>query len=537
MTVDEFVSSIGLLLPKIAIHMPSEVKIYDQIVSLANELIAEMNYVCNPVGAPPLTLGEYVQADFRTDRALVETILHQDTDRLIQINAGLSYLSTQALSGAVPILERRSLIRRYSLLGVGTAILALTRLARCIEKAFSEGALETGLATHAPFASPLPGLDKLPNYDPRGWKDSSVNRWHGTVPAREPYPKLPYFSGTLGFRESEYTISAAIQALAAGGSPEWSLLTLTHEMVHGHVRSLLSIILQGEPDRRPEATWQEFYQRFSDQVEGRPISQHSFLDSLRAVILFYCCMTITHGSLTRPVDNKSTLTDVSVGFYLPNNAESLRLVLETEFRNINEVLVHVLDLHYFYRSSLSAYVPLIWRSWSIMPQVRGDLRQYLLRTLLVAATKISGTPFERFRQSLTRVSELLARIKHAGGSGTSTIDAALEFLSSKEQVDDLFFPFMASLVLVDLTHHVLTSNAIRGSLNGADPHLKIETNHASFEEWFEYAMPDGFVDDEVAAPAAFIADRLSKKLLYGDAGKLEFDTVLMFLACCSQSTG
>ena len=38
---------------------------------------------------------------------------------------------------------------------MGTAILALTRIARSIETAFSEGALETILADHAARAAPL----------------------------------------------------------------------------------------------------------------------------------------------------------------------------------------------------------------------------------------------------------------------------------------------------------------------------------------------------------------------------------------------
>src|SRR5262249_39714645 len=95
------------------------------------------------------------------------------------------------------------------------------------------------------------------------------------------------------------------------------------------------------------------------------------------------------------------------------------------------------------------------------------------------------------------------------------------------------YPFRASLMLVDLAHHVLTSSIIRGRLNGGDRHLDLSPNDAAFDEWFAYTMPDGFVDHVVTAPTAYLADRLAKKLSKNQSPELEAETVLMFLACCS----
>ena len=537
--VDEFVCSIGLLMPKVAIHSPSELGTFTSLAGQVRELVNEMVYVVNPTGALPGTLAEYTAEDFADNPELVETIVHQGTDRIVQINAALSYLSTQALSGAVPVLERRSLIRRYSLLGVGTGFLALTRIARSIERAFAAGALETVLGERALDAGPLPGLDHLPSYDTSSWSELSVNRWEGKVDCRAPYPKLPYFSGRLGFRESEYTISAALQSLAAGADPEWSLLTLTHEMVHGHVRNLLSIIFQGDPDRRPDRKEQELYQRYAGHVLGSPPSKESLLDSIRAAVLTYCCLTATHGSLTRSPELSKTDrsgTEIRLGFYLPTQ-RNLRLLLEAEMRNISEILVHILDLHYFYRSSLSAYLPLIWRSWSTLPQVRGDLRQYLLRSMLAAATKSQGTPYERFRTARRRVHDLLVPLVHGTSGGTTAIERAAQVLSDDSAAEELFYPFNASLILVDIAHHVLTSNVIRGALHSGDAHLRIGRDEGAFEHWFEYDLPEGFVDAVVFAPTAFLADRLSRRLKTPGPDTLERDTVTLFLACCSHVEG
>jgi hypothetical protein len=531
--VDEFLASISLLVPKVAVHMPEELPTFLQLVRLVNELVVEMVYATAPAGGPPETLSEYCEADFRNGAALAETILHQNTDRLVQINAALAYLATQALSGAVPILERRSLIRRYSLLGVGTAILALTRIARSIERAFAEGAVETILDKHAAESVPLPGLDELPRYDASDWSAYSFDRWEGQVEPREPYPKLPYFSGRLGFRETEYTISAALQSLAAGAGPEWSLLTLTHEMVHGHVRNIISLIFQGQPEHLPEPKWQQFYSRFEARLE-RQLSRDNLLDTLRAVILAYCCVAITHGSLTREADARPdpTSREVRLGFYLPKS-EALWLAFEGEIRNISEVFVHVLDLHYFYLSSLAAFVPMIWRSWSKLPQVRGDLRQYLLRSLLVVSSKTKGKSTDRFRQSRAHLRELLEPLASRDIAGRSTILAAVETLKSDAESERLFPPFYAGLGLVDLANHVLASGAIRGALLKADAHLAIKTDDARFEDWLDYALPDEFTDDSILSPAAYLADRIGKKAHAEESLDLEFETVRMFLACCS----
>ena len=285
-TVDEFVTSIAVLVPKIQLHLPSEVPTFVQLVNLANELVSEMVYVCTPQGAPPETLSEYTEREFQTDTHLRHRILHQDTDRLVQINAALSYVSTQALSGAVPILDRRSLIRRYSLLGVGTATLALMRVAHSIESAFAQGALEDLLADRGGDAAALPGLNAFPDYDSGGWKEFSFNNWTGKVEPRRSYPKLPYFSGRLGFREAEYTVFCGLT-----GAGSWSRSRM--ESAHTHARDAswprqksLVDALQGTPDRRPDPENGRNSTSDLPHTVRNSIKKESFLDSIRAIILF-----------------------------------------------------------------------------------------------------------------------------------------------------------------------------------------------------------------------------------------------------------
>ena len=557
--VDEFVANIAVLVPKVAIHLPHETETFLELVRLVNELLAEIVYVCNPVGDPPKTLSEYPRERITGDQSLVDKVVRQNTDRLVQVNAALSYVSTQALSGAIPILDRRSLIRRHSLLGIGTAILALTRLTHFIERAFASSAIDLELSKissskNGALVGPIPGLEMLPLYDRGLWRTHSVNTWAKTIDDlednkeaenRRVYPKLPYFSGRLGFRETEYTISASIQTLAAGAGPEWSLLTVTHEILHGHVRNLISIAFQGDADRDPDDNWNMFYDRFAatmwpeeksaslfeTESTGGPLT---FLDSFRTVIFGYCCLAATHGSLTRDKPHVESENELKMPLLIK---EDLWLALQTELRNISEVFVHVLDLHYFYRSCLFEYVPAIWRSWAPLPQVRSDLRQYLLRTLLVVASKKTGTRRRRFEQAKLSLVSYLERIP-SGGSGGGTIREAINRLTDEDFCENhLFSAFVMSIMLVDFVNEVLTSSAIRGSLHKDDPHFSDREHPACNEEWLEYDLPDGFVDDIVMAPNAYLADRLAKRVGEADSPMLERETAIFFLVCCSSAGG
>ena len=533
--VDEFLAGMRLIVPNIVTHLPSHLPMFIQVTESVSELVSEMVFANDPSGLPPPTLSEYQPEEFSKDPALAESILHQNTDRIVQINSALAYLLTQALSGAVPILERRSIIRRHSLLGVGTAILALTNITRTAEKAFATAALETVLAERAGTAAPLPGLGDLPSYDASNWRLHNLDKF--TVPPRKPFAKIPYFSGRLGFRETEYTVAASLHSITAGANPAWSLLTVTHELVHGHVRNLIAQILQGDPSRHPTPKWHEFYHRFAQSITRGPLLDENLLDSLRKVIFGYACGSLSWGSLTRDAHIDKTggqNLDFRVKYRLPDE-ESLWFLLDGELRNISEVFVHVLDLQYFYRGYLSAYIPLIWRSWAVLPHVRGDLRQYVLRTLLVSATKTAGSSLDRFKASQGRVLEVLSPLADKSFHGVPTIKKAVELLQSPSFLDQHFLQFAGSLILVDLAENVLASARVRGLVHAGDPNLRARNHDDSFEEWLEYSLPDGFVDSTIEAPTAYLADRLARVVMEAAPHSYEAQTTAVLLACCSSS--
>ncbi len=538
--VDEFVANIAVIAPKIALHVPAELEVFVRLVKQVNELVDELVYLNCLEGAAPETLGEYSEEMLKEDAFLRETINGQNLDRIIQINAVLSYVSTQAVSGAVPIFERRSLIRRNSLLGIGTAVIALNNIIHSIEYAFSRYSIEDIVGDRMAEAEPLEGLTGLPDYDWSSWGGSSVNRWGEKAKPREWYPKLPYYSGRLGYREAEHTISVAIQALTGGATLEWSLLTVTHEILHGHVRRLLALIFQGQKDRCPPEKWRAFYERFEAHLEGRPVFPRAGqLDSMRNIILAYCCDTVKHGSLTKIAargggGNQKQAGERRYAFKLPDQ-EALWRLFGVEYRNINEIWVHVLDLHYFYGSNLSAYIPLIWRSWAEVPHVKSDLRHYILRSILVIAAKTKGTRYQRFHDAVARLSELLGSHLPGKKDGQLT-EMVINYLKDADAVEDLFYPFSASLILVDLVNNVLVSTGIRGALLD-DNCVGWKEKEEGFEEEFEYRLPEGFVDEVVKRPAAYLLDRAIRRLQAEVQPARESETAKLFLACSSCLSG
>ena len=526
--IDEFVATIAVIVPKVATHMPNRLETFPRVVAQISRLISELIWINDPKGTRPDTLAKYTEDSLRNDAFLRERIANQDIDRIIQVNSSLSYVCTQMLSGAVPILERRGLIRRHSLLGIATAIVALSRMSHSIEDAFSEFSVEHIIVDRMADAPPLPGLEGFPEYDHSEWTEYSVNHWRGKEVQRPWYPKLPHFSGRLGFRETEYTISAALQSLTAGGSMEWSLLTLTHELLHGHVRNILSEVFRGDPNASPEERRTEFYQRFRAFARKEELPSNE-LESLRVAVLGYCCLTNYEGSLTADPNPNSPHLDV----ILPVE-EELWSLFEHEYRNISEILVHVLDLHYFYGSRLSAYVPLIWRSWASVPHVAGDLRQYVLRTLLAISSKVDGAPYARFLRSVRLFDELLS--DHIGGVlDTPTLHSVISYLRDRDSMESLVYPFRASLIIADIANNVFVSHAVRAKMM-ADPLATIVNDPIKAEDRFEYALPDGFADANVTSVTAYLLSRVLRQLEQpADIPNIEAKTAELFLACCSQA--
>lgn len=528
--LDEFCVNIRLLLPKVATHFPAELDTFKKLSVQVNSLIEELNYLKDFRNRFPESLDDYSPKELKESFILREKINHQNIDRIVQINSALGYVATQALSGCSPILERRSLIRRHSLLGVGNSFLALNRLVRSIEESLSKFPIENIVTNQMLNEPAIPNL-KLPYYDDFvDWEKYSINKWNGEIQPRTGYPKLPYFSGRLGFRETEYSISASIHSINLGVSPDWSLLTVTHEMLHGHVRNFLTILFgSGKANGKSKF---DFYFENYQKILSNKTDGLTYADSIRSMILFYCASALDLGSISKvPISTKES-RDI-----LNHKKENVEIALRDEFRNINEIFVHILDLHYFYAGQLTAYIPLVWRSWSAVPHVRANLRHYILRTLITIASKKEYSGIERFKQSLGVMIEIFENNLNNAFINDSLCEEILGLLKTEHFKNSLIHPFKASLTLVDIVSNLLMSSTIKKSILKDKFTFFYDEQDETFESIFEYRLSPEFHDEKIESPSAYLLGSMIRQLNEGeiDENKAERETALAFLAMVSNN--
>jgi hypothetical protein len=525
--VDEFLVSIHLIASKTHREEAERIRLIDGLVKRIDGFIGELLYLYKPEGEPPK---QFWAANADISQPLVRDLyIQQIVDRLIQINSALSYVSTQMHSGSIPILERRSLIRRSSLLGIGSAVRTLDRIVAFIESAFRKVNFESIIRTQLHGAKPLPGTDDLTFPDRKQWLSSNIGKFENGMPLSPPTQKLAYFSSRYGFRESEFAITAALNSLWNGLSLEWSVMTITHEMLHSHVRLLLSFLFLGS-DISEEDNYRSFYERFYAKViENKRDENYSLLDSIRELIFGYCLRSQTAGSI-------SVIKPFVPAYKLkaPKDYSAFYPLLRDEYRNINEILVHVLDLHYFYGGRVTKYIPLIWCSWSAVPNVRADLRQYILRSLLTLASKTNASEsnaseLKRFEFAVEDFKSILAE-NEGLLSRFPLLDKVRNILSDKDLKRKYYNPFVNSLILVDLAKEILFSKTVAAALSD-DIRVSLSPAEDKAETEFAYSMPPGFYDDNVDSPMSYLFDRMLR-VLRGefDPEQEERDITTVFLA-------
>ncbi len=318
--------------------------------------------------------------------------------------------------------------------------------------------------------------------------------------------KLNFFSARRGYRETEYTISAALQSLYEGASLKWSLMTITHEMLHGHVRYVLAMLFFVDDGVQSQQIKETIFKKFKAKVNSdKIIETHDYLDSIRNTILAYCTWTKTLGSLSNNVIDSD-----GVSFKPPSDTSELWELLGQEYKNISEICVHVLDLHYFYYSKREIYIPLIWASWVEIPHISGDLRQYILRSLVAISSTVNNPKnAKRFNESIQLLIDIFESHK-LGVLNHPLISMALDQLNDEKFRESLFTPFKASLLIVDLAKKVFLSKAINEFLYNDEFFRTIDD--PSQEITFDYALPDGFNEHKISSPTAFLLDRMTKLL-------------------------
>lgn len=509
--VEECRHSLAIGLRRARRYQPDEIPTFEAFLAHVQTLAEEYRSIgtSDLVQAgpePDSTPSALADAEIEREQRELDNLArrHLVLDRMIQVNSALSYVISQGYRGAPPILQAPGMIQRHSLLGVGRAQRAVQNLVREIENAFEAFSIPSSMMEWNEEGA-LDGLEGIQlTYSTGGWDSRGLPDSVGDGSSAPSLPKLVYFSGRLGFRETPYSVAAAIHSLVAGEDPNWHLSTMTHEVLHGHVRLLLTMILgevrEGDPDLAG------IVERFRNQYR-KGIAPQNLLESAQYVLLHYCLQASQFGSLTHQPREVSSTGDVK----LPGAAEVIR-VLGSEFASINEILVLVLDLYYFYAGDPNRYLASVWRGWSEVPSVMRDLRQYVLRSLLAAAAFDTGVRGpRRFYNARKILDELLSDLDndepHPSFRAARRLVGVVgtEFREVTEVGQPLWDAFASALPLVDFGRACLASPKIRRQLFKKD--FTAFLAGADVESWQFAAEPLSFTERDPGSVAEFVAWR------------------------------
>jgi len=451
------------------------------------------------------------------------------TDYLIQLNSAFSYVSNQAFTGGPPILETECSYPPYTLLGIGTAFLSLIGFVGFVERVLQDFPVADTIRQRY---SSLPGAEVsrgLDSFKREIWTHHSLDiDTHLTGVTAEPMlPHLVYFSGRLGFKETHFAISAPVQSVHACDGVRWSLMTLSHELMHAHVRDLLSAILRSpNPEMISENAFEQYHAKLCEYHKGGG-PEVSLIDTLRLGILNYCVFRYGCDRLADQLQRGEKSTSRKEDFKVPD-ADRLLDWLRSYYRSINEIMAHVLDYHYFFNAKPSVYLQALWLSWSTVPAVLENLEHYILRTVVTVSTKTNGTIDQRFEAALGITAEYIVKLSEAHPDNI-LLQCARSYVQDGSRVRRLRILFLPHSYLAELTATLLVSNHIHTAL------ITLSHDAEPSGEGYKYSIDTAeFQGKPVEAPVAFVAARLLRALQEAkEELSLEYTSAWLFLALAS----
>jgi hypothetical protein len=371
---------------------------------------------------------------------------------LLSMNAALSRFSSQAFSGIPPIQSTECHFWIHSLLGTGTANLALSNLVEFVQNVLGEARIRERLTLLENHRDGVPTKEEMVR-DPKLLDFDLMGQTDDTAISKSPIvPLITYFSGRDGFSSQLETLSAPLTTLAECNSYRSNLLTVTHEISHIFVRSALTALSPTLGEDR-------------DFVVARKIARPGFvptnhLEAARQLLI--------EGVITMDIA-RTNLSEDQTEARLPELFERWR-------SEVQEILVHTFDFLYFHQGDPKFYVTSIWHSWCSIPGISERVPEYLMRTLCSVAAKLleNGTK-TLFDASVASTRDLLEQMRPSVDPGSNYVGLALDRLNrmaaEPELERQMRRDFAARIYLVRLVRIYLFSDLLAAQLF-ADDHVR-----------------------------------------------------------------
>jgi len=535
--VQEIQHAVNGAVVRAAQFIPTQLVVYKRLIRDLNEIVAQLTFLQNPKNEPPPILQDSAEA-LKSDPVARQKRINALTDYVVQINSALSYVLSQAYSCLSPILEGGCLYANYSLLGIGSAFCALDSFARFVERVFQRHPVYETVKDKYPWAAGVNVCRGFQEFEAEHGKWATrggpLDELLGQAEGSEPKARLVFYSGRLGFQEAHFSVSAAMQALFFADTARWSLITLTHELMHSHVRDLLSAILAGaNPLELSETRFQGYYLRYRQFLsKGFDHAEHKLQECLRFAIFNFCNFQTTLAGLA----DQTAKALAPPGTSAPKTVRAEHRCLHPEalwedlrqyFKLANEIMVHVLDYLYFYDGKAQLFLDSVWKSWSTVPVVLVNVEHYLKRSLITVAITETGNSAERFDCAIRIVRESLAALSKAEPDNV-LLARALETLNNSSAVTRLRCGFIPGFYLAQVTKSFLHSSHIHSALI-SDPNFDAAGGGHVFR-----IGPVEFPGQDITSPVALVMDRARRALLNEEApDAVEGRAAWLFLACAS----
>jgi hypothetical protein len=444
-------------------------------------------------------------------------------DWLVQLNSSLVYALTQAFHGALPSRFKRGLITPHSLTGTGSSWRAIFRLYLQMKTAFRAACLPKTIESAFPK---LPAFEweKIAEYSatealPLAKPDAEDQRDFGVS------AKVVHFSSRLGFGETDTSLTCPAQSLQTCASAQWSLATVSHEMLHAHVRDLFSAIFTHYEGDEP-LTFNDSVLRSIEEYEqsnnGR--KPKNLLDAVKFALIDYAFVyrnALEDFQRYYPHhEDEKQLSEHSVDVSLPNREKTLNAFLRAN-KFTEEVIIHVLDLMYFYRGDTALFVDSLWNTWATVPSTVNKLDWYILRTLLALASVAEGDRYARLDYATKILVDRLKAMEEKG-RGLEIVREVIDRLDNQKRFRLwLHLMFLPTLKIVDLARRILYHKELAAELVKTTDSL-VQMDRYELE-------PESFAERGVMSPVAFIFDRLKRS----SQGEEETDAIRLCRASCA----
>lgn len=350
-------------------------------------------------------------------------------------SAGLSRFSSQTFSGITPIIETECHFWSHSLLGVGIASIALSNLESFIQNTLGEQRIPQRFQLY--LNKPRIDLHKLNISDELWYKDHLSTISLDEINKDPIVPLLTYFSGRDGYKSTYTTLSAPLSTVSACNSYPWSLMTVTHEISHTIVQGVLGFLY---PDLNSNASITKTWEMMRDE---------SLSKNLFESIQRYLSMSILK------IETASLAIKTQVDF----DPSKFKFYLDKWHHEVEETMVHVFDFLYFYAQDIELYVQGIWLSWSVIPNIKNRISEYLTRTIcaVLSINLRRGSDSEDI--AMTFVRKQLEDLTKSKTSKSSFIQETLDYLD-KQWEDEIKPKVIARKPLVKIVRTFIFSKEI-----------------------------------------------------------------------------